>query len=146
MFANKSPQFALRFMKCSCFRCQTQKACVRLVVVQFGKEASQTRDYGVAKNAPPSRGSPRFFAAQRALAPTARRGRQNDNQTAPLPNSVHNCQRGNRGSGDAARLSAIIAKSEFVMFDSARNPVTCIPGCGFVNVRLLQTAQALQSQ
>src|SRR5208283_2064503 len=61
---------------------------------QFGKEASQTRDYCVAKNpsallragCDTSRGSPRFprqardrlFAAQRTLA-------QDDNQTAPLP-------------------------------------------------------------
>jgi hypothetical protein len=36
-------------------------------VVQFDKEASQTRDYCVAKN-DASRGSPRSFAAQKALA------------------------------------------------------------------------------
>jgi hypothetical protein len=58
------------------------------VVVQFDGEASQTRDYCVAKNpsarfrllragCDTSRGSPRFLAAQRTLA-------RNDNQTAPL--------------------------------------------------------------
>src|SRR5258707_15607849 len=56
------------------------------VVAQFGKEASQARDYGVAKNATLRAARPdpfgfaqgRLFAAQRALA-------QDGRQTAPLP-------------------------------------------------------------
>jgi hypothetical protein len=48
-----------------------------LAVGQFDKEASQTRDYCGAKSAT-SRGSPRSFAAQKALT-------QDDNQTDPLP-------------------------------------------------------------
>ena len=49
-----------------------------LIVVQSSKEASQTRDYCVARHATPRRGSPRPFAAQRRLL-------KDDNQTAPLP-------------------------------------------------------------
>jgi len=55
------------------------------VVVQVGQEASQTRDYCVAKNAThcaarpdPRQARGRLFAAQRTLA-------QDDNQTALLP-------------------------------------------------------------
>jgi hypothetical protein len=57
-----------------------------LVVVQFNKEASQTRDYYVAKSATlrlrsgqaAPRGSPRSFVGKN-------RPPQDDNQTAPLP-------------------------------------------------------------
>jgi len=49
-----------------------------LVVVQFSKEASQTRDYCVARHATLRRGSP---------DPSLRKERllKDDNQTAPLP-------------------------------------------------------------
>jgi plasmid stabilization system protein ParE len=47
------------------------------VVAQFGREASQTRDYCVAKYAT-HRGSPRSLAAQRTLA-------RDGNQIEPLP-------------------------------------------------------------
>jgi len=47
-------------------------------VVQFDREASQTRDYCVEKERDATRGSPRFLTAQRALV-------RNDNQTAPPP-------------------------------------------------------------
>ena len=51
-----------------------------MVVVQFGKEASQTRDYCVARNATLRAARP---------DPSLRRERllQDDNQTAPLPNA-----------------------------------------------------------
>ena len=48
------------------------------MVAQFDKEASQTRDYCLAKCAEASRGSPRFLAAQKRLA-------RDDNQTPALP-------------------------------------------------------------
>jgi len=55
-------------------------------VAQFGKEASQARDYGIAKNATLRAARPdpfgfaqgRLFAAQRTLA-------QDDKQAAPIP-------------------------------------------------------------
>jgi hypothetical protein len=47
-------------------------------VIQFDREASQTRDYCVEKERDATRGSPRFLTAQRTLV-------RNDNQTAPLP-------------------------------------------------------------
>jgi hypothetical protein len=47
-------------------------------VAQFDREAIQTRDYCVAKNATRRADRPDPFAAQKALA-------QDDNQTEPLP-------------------------------------------------------------
>jgi hypothetical protein len=49
-------------------------------VVQFGQEASKTRDYSVARSATPRAARP---------DPSARKERllQDDNQTAPLPNA-----------------------------------------------------------
>jgi hypothetical protein len=47
-------------------------------VVQFDSEASQTRDYCVAKERDTSRGSARSFTAQRTLV-------QDDNQTTLPP-------------------------------------------------------------
>src|SRR5271170_6254109 len=55
-------------------------------VVQFDKEASQTRDHCVARTAT-QRGSPKSFAAQTTLA-------QDDNQSAPLPMPRNNQENG----------------------------------------------------
>jgi len=54
-------------------------------VVQFNKEASQTRDYCVAKNATRRAARPDSLRLRSGQALTAQRALvRNDNQTAPL--------------------------------------------------------------